>query len=230
MEGNTIMSYQYQMICLANSRKLSGRCVAGKITDGQKKGTWIRPVGTSQTHEITERDRGYANGASAQKLDIIKVTYRSQQVPSFQCENHVIDDAVYWEKTGEVALADLVQWVDTPNALWENVDSSYSGTNDRVPDNLLTQPRQTLYLIRPENVRVTVAAEGAAFGDAKRNVRATFTYNRIQYALMITDPLVEQYYKGLGDGKYHPDNISYFTISLGETHKGFAYKLIAAVF
>jgi hypothetical protein len=33
-----------EIICLANSRKHSGRCVAGLRTDGQG---WIRPVGPS---------------------------------------------------------------------------------------------------------------------------------------------------------------------------------------
>lgn len=225
------MPYQYQMICLANSRKHAGRCVAGKIRTGQNTGEWVRPVGTSPSREITERDRQYSDGTSAQKLDLISVSFTGPQPPCFQRENHIIDDTVYWEKVGQATLADLAPLVDTPLSLWENDgDSSYSGTNDRVSEASLVIPRQTLYLIQPENVRITVAAEGASFGDAKRSVRATFVYNHETYALKVTDPVVEQNYIALADGTYHPNDMTYFCISLGETYNNYAYKLIAAVF
>ncbi|HFH3831177.1 TPA: hypothetical protein ACGJ0V_002769 [Pseudomonas aeruginosa] len=222
------MPYEYQIVCLANSRKSSGRCVAGKVTAGQRRGTWLRPIGTSATHEITERDREYEDGSTAQKLDIIDITF-TNTAAGFQQENHVIDDNIYWEKVGQITVNDLAALVDTPAALWENGNSSYSGVNDRVSVTLLTAPRQTLYLIRPESVRFSVGAEGAAFGNPKRVVRARFTYNRQTYALRVTDPETEQLYKAKQDGDY-PASVSYFTISLGEPYNGDAYKLIAAVF
>lgn len=224
------MPYQYQLICLANSRKHAGRCIAGKIRTGQHVGDWIRPVGTSPSREITERDREYSDGTSAQKLDLISISFTGPQPPCFQRENHIIDDTIYWAKVGQATLADLAPLVDTPPSLWENGESSYSGRNDRVSEASLVAPRQTLYLIQPENVRIDVAAEGAAFGDAKRSVRATFVYNQHTYALKVTDPAVEQHFKALADGTYHPNDMSYFCISLGETYNGYAYKLIAAVF
>jgi hypothetical protein len=230
MEEDYTMSYDFEIVCLANSRKHSGRCIAGKITTGENKGMWIRPVGTSASREITERDRGYDDGTSAQHLDLIDITFTAPQPPSFQRENHIIDDNIYWDKNGEVTLGDLAGLIDTPTSLWENGHSSYSGLNDRVPENLLVNPRQTLFLIKPSNVSIKVSAEGAAFGDAKRSVRATFTYNHQSYSLKVTDPAIEQHYKGLGDGVHNPTDISYFTVSLGETWEGYAYKLIAAVF
>ncbi|WDH36924.1 dual OB domain-containing protein [Pseudomonas chlororaphis] len=230
MEEDYTMSYDFEIVCLANSRKHSGRCIAGKITNGENRGVWVRPVGTSASREITERDRGYDDGTSAQHLDLIEITFTAPQPPSFQRENHIIDDNIYWEKTGAVTKADLAGLVDAPASLWENGHSSYSGTNDRVPENLLVAPRQTLFLIEPSNVSIKVSAEGATFGDAKRSVRATFTYNRQIYSLKVTDPAVEQHYKGLGNGVYNAADISYLTVSLGETWDGYAYKLIAAVF
>ncbi|MAL92973.1 MAG: hypothetical protein H2073_13755 [Pseudomonas sp.] len=224
------MPYTIQIVCLANSRKLSGRCIAGKVTAGQHIGSWIRPIGTTQSHEITERDREYQNGETAQKLDVIDITFTAPQAPNFQRENHVIDDTVYWEKVGRVDVADLAGLVDTPSALWENGYHSTSGRNDRVPESSLTAPRQTLFLIRPQSVRITVDAEGAAFGDPKRSVRARFTYNGQPYSLKITDPAVEQFYKAQPNGEYFANDMAYFTISLGETFNGYAYKLVAAVF
>lgn len=224
------MPYEIQIVCLANSRKLSGRCIAGKVTSGQGVGSWVRPIGTTPSHEITERDREYQNGETAQKLDVIDITFTAPQAPNFQRENHVIDDTVYWDKVGVFDLAALAGLVDTPNALWENGYHSTSGRNDRVPVTSLTAPRQTLFLIRPQNVRITVDAEGAAFGNPKRSVRACFTYNGVVYAFKVTDPAVEQFYKAKPDGEYADNNMNYFTISLGEAFNGYAYKLVAAVF
>ena len=34
-----------KIVCLANSRKISGRCIAGKIMDS---GKWIRPVSSRE--------------------------------------------------------------------------------------------------------------------------------------------------------------------------------------
>lgn len=224
------MPYKIQIVCLANSRKLSGRCIAGKVTAGQSIGSWVRPIGITQSHEITERDREYQNGETAQKLDVIDITFTEPQAPNFQCENHVIDNTVYWEKLGVIDVAALAGLVDAPNALWENGYHSTSGRNDRVPEASLTAPRQTLFLIRPQNVRIIVDVEGAAFGNPKRSVRASFTYNGGVYAFKVTDPAVEQFYKAQPDGEYVANNMNYFTISLGETFNGYAYKLVAAVF
>lgn len=224
------MPYEFQIVCLANSRKLSGRCIAGKVTEGQNIGLWVRPIGTTPSHEITEWDREYQDGSTAQTLDVIDITFTAPQAPNFQSENHVIDGTVYWEKVRAISFADLAGFVDTPNVLWENGYHSTSGLNDRVPAAILTVPRQTLYLIRPQNVRMTVDVEGAAFGNPKRSVRASFAYNGVDYAFKVTDPDVEKFYKAKPDGEYRADDVTYFTVSLGEAFNGYAYKLVAAVF
>jgi hypothetical protein len=67
------------------------------------------------------------------------------------------------------------------------------------------------------------------FGNPKRVVRAHFTYNMENYALIVTDPETERSYKALPDGEYSAE-VNYFTISLGEIYQDYAYKLVAAVF
>ncbi|NMZ65864.1 hypothetical protein HBN99_16195 [Pseudomonas oryzihabitans] len=223
------MPYYYEILCLANSNKYSGRCVAGKITEGPRAGHWLRPIGTGEKHEITDRDRLYQDNSYAQKLDIIRIKFKALAAPSFQQENNVIDDETYWVKTAQATLADLENLLDHPRTLWENGNHSYSGVNDRVSTDILTQPRQTLLLIKPTNVRISVEAEGAQFGNFKRVVRAHFTYNSIDYALTVKDAEAEAYYLSQPDGEY-PISANYFTISLGEAYKGEAYKLVAAIF
>ena len=46
-----------RIVCLANSRKLNGRCLAGKEFGGKGVGTWIRPVGAREHGEVSEYER-----------------------------------------------------------------------------------------------------------------------------------------------------------------------------
>jgi hypothetical protein len=36
-------AYFCEIVCLANSRQNSGRCIAGKLIDGPQAGEWVRP-------------------------------------------------------------------------------------------------------------------------------------------------------------------------------------------
>lgn len=226
------MPYIYHMVCLANSKKPGGRCVAGKISLGDKQGDWIRPVAPRQNRTITLHDQIYENQESPNLLDIIEVVYTGRQGGTFQQENHVINDRQYWVFAGRFDRDDLHSLVDRPNQLWETTnDDSYSGANDRIAGVTLTQPRPSLYFIEPENVRIHVSAEGAQWNDHRLRVRAFFDYNGIHYGLMVTDLASEAEYINKGAGWYNANDISYFTVSLGEIDsRGYAYKLVAAVF
>ncbi|MBN1299548.1 MAG: DUF4338 domain-containing protein [Actinobacteria bacterium] len=67
-----------EIICLANSRKISGRCIAGKDLESF---SWIRPISERDTHEISEEDRRYQNGEMPQLLDIIKINFMTDFKP-----------------------------------------------------------------------------------------------------------------------------------------------------
>ena len=56
------VKYTKTIICLANSRKITGRCVAGKEIAGIKIGAWIRPVSRRPAGELSEEDRRLQNG------------------------------------------------------------------------------------------------------------------------------------------------------------------------
>lgn len=89
------MAYTKTILCLANSRKLSGRCIAGKEKLRRGYGEWIRPVSARPSEEISEEERRYENGQSAQILDVISVPMREPRPGAHQTENHLIDDDYY---------------------------------------------------------------------------------------------------------------------------------------
>jgi hypothetical protein len=230
----SVPEYTYKIICLANSRKTSGRCIAGKIIEGPQKGQWLRPVSARPTAEISEEDRRFEDGSRPDLYDVIAIPLKSSSSHPYQIENHLIDDTFYWSRVSQKEWADLLLMVDNvPGSLWENQSSSTSGVLDRVEEsrasNAVREFGASLCLIAVSDLKVQVAVEGAAFNNAKRKVRGDFTHNRNHYRMAITDPKIESQYLAKGDGIYAVGK-AIICVSLGDAYNGYAYKLIAAVF
>ena len=52
-----------RIVCLANSRMLSGRCIAGReLRAGGRPGPWVRPVSGREDEGVTEAEYRYAPG------------------------------------------------------------------------------------------------------------------------------------------------------------------------
>ena len=224
-----MMSHTKNFVCLANSRKLSGRCIAGIVIDGDQAGQWVRPVSARASHEISEEERRYQTGASPQLLDTMRVQFSKPDPIDHQTENDLIDPKFYWVKTGSVDWEYAAKLAENPETLWTNGDSTYSGRNDRVSEAITKTHDRSLHLIRVPSVSIRVLAEGAAFGDNKRKVRATFIFNEITYSLIVTHPQVEDEYLSKGEGTYEIDRECLLCVSLAEIHKGSAYKLVATI-
>ena len=89
-----------RILCLANSRKLNGRCVAGiELVDDRKVG-WIRPVSEREKEEVSEYERQYPDGSDPKVLDLIDLSLLRHQPGTFQRENWLLDPDHYWEKAG----------------------------------------------------------------------------------------------------------------------------------
>lgn len=59
-----------RIVCLANSRKLQGRCIAGRELVGGKPAAWIRPVSDREHEEVSECERQYQDGSDPRVLDM----------------------------------------------------------------------------------------------------------------------------------------------------------------
>ena len=62
-----------RILCLANSRKLSGRCVAGREIVNGMAAAWVRPVSNREHQEVSEYERQYEDGTDTSVLDIVDV-------------------------------------------------------------------------------------------------------------------------------------------------------------
>lgn len=225
------MSYSKKIVCLANSRKISGRCIAGKELLEGNYNEWIRPVSKRATGEISEYEKRFEDGEHPHVLDIITIPFVEHRPHNYQQENHLIDDGYYWEKEGTLSLSELPKVVDAvPDELWLNGYSSYNGINDRIPEPEANRLESSLLLIQPDTLTISVEIEGAEFDNGKRKVRAIFTHNNHQYKLAVTDPRIESHFLKNEDGQYEV-NVGevYMCISIGEPYNDYCYKLVASI-
>ena len=233
-----------RIVCLANSRKTGGRCVAGiELFAGGRAGAWVRPVSARETQEVSDEERQYEDGSEPQLLDIIDVPVLHAQPTDYQKENWLLDPAYRWEKVGELASRDLAALTDPVEQLWTNRYSTRTGLNDRMPPTFARAAASSLRLIRVGRLGIAVSQPGLEFGREQQRVQGRFRHAGADYWIYVTDPVFEGQYLGRPNGEYTAGGC-YLTISFGEPYvaaavqeqveagpqtAGYNYKFIAAV-
>lgn len=217
-----------RMICLANSRKLNGRCIAGRELLEDEPGEWIRPVSSRQHEEVSEYERQYEDGSDPRVLDVIDVPLLQHAGHTYQRENWLLDPEYYWVKVGRLFWQQLGPLVAPPRSLWINGYSTYHGSNDKMPLEVAESLTSSLQFIHVDGMDLQVFAPGEAFGNRKRRVQAWFRYGGDDYAFWVTDPTYERRFLAQSDGTYHLGQ-SYLTVSLGEPYNGETFKLVATI-
>jgi len=223
-----------RIICLANSKKFKGRCLAGKLYTHGRIGGWIRPVSNRADDSLNKIEREVGKDTEPQLLDILEFGIKKSVASGHQIENWLINSNRIMVRTGRVSPLDLLPAIDKPINLWHTGKSSKAyGTNDLVPENRIADANCSLYLIKVDKLNVQVITNN--FGYVSRQVRGEFTYIGETYNLVITDPKIDSQYKLNKDGQYEVNNVL-LTISLAKTEyetksigsSGY-YKLIAGV-
>ncbi len=178
-----------RLVCLANSRKLHGRCVAGRELLAGSLGGWIRPVSDRTHEEVSEHERQYEDGSDPRVLDIIDIPLIGPRSKSHQPENWLLDPDKYWVKAGEFGPDNLDLLTDEPGPIWINGHHTYSGQNDYVSFEDATQLGGSLKLIAVhDGLQLQVYPPGDAFGNPKRRVQADFSFDGMNYRLRLSIP------------------------------------------
>ncbi|MCS6952008.1 MAG: hypothetical protein NZM33_04040 [Bryobacteraceae bacterium] len=216
-----------RILCLANSRKMQGRCVAGKELINDRPGSWIRPVSARTTGELSFTEICYAGGGEPQVLDIIDVPLLQHCPKHYQQENWLVDPTQRWTMVERFPVERLAELVDPPAPLWIDGYSSLRGKNDRMPVEKANTQTNSLKLVDAMDFEFNL--------DNYPRIRGCFTLAHDRHSLRVTDPVIEDL------GRQSIERLSgrkacYLTISLGEPlrdkkdrNKEYVYKLIAAV-
>lgn len=226
------MPYVKRIVCLANSFKTGGSCIAGKEVLDSGYGEWIRPVSARPTAEVWPSECRYTNNQWPKLLDIIDVPLVGVAAPqTHQTENHVIDTTRRWVKVGEMPIGELPQLRDRPTKLWINSDRTGAGVLNCISQEEAATLHDSLVLIQPENFVVKVGSK--TWDDrTSKTYRGSFSYRGVRYVLQLTDPLVTDFYKLKDEGEYPLNNVD-ICVSLTEPwtkDNNRCHKLVAAVF
>ena len=218
-----------RVICLANSRKRNGRCIAGKeLWSGGRVGGWIRPVSDREDEEVSEEERHYEDGSEPRVLDVIDVPIVEARPKLYQRENWLLDPRYKWKRIRQIAPQELTEFAEPEEPLWESGFSTVDGHNDRIPLMLTESIDKSLRFIKVEDLRLLVYRPSGGSGRTGRRVQGQFSYAGTEYWLRVTDSAYESRYMRRVSGTYRIGE-SYLTVSLGEPYQGYAYKLIAAI-
>lgn len=215
-----------KIVCLANSRKYSGRCVAGKEILPAAIGGWIRPIGETATGELSLSEIILRTGSEPGLLDVIALKVgEEERKHAYQPENRFCGGG--WELDGTLPRSKLSDLADEVDHLWINGYHSHNGINDRMPVELVEQNVVSSLLFVPaDDLHIIVGKDVRGL----KKIWADFRHKGIKYRLHVTDPVIEADYMTRNFGRYLVDDPGpHLTVSIGEPFEGFCYKLAAAV-
>ena len=210
-----------EFLCLANSRKGGGRCVAG-VVPGRG---WVRPVPDAGGSAVpTMRSKHFG------LLDVVTADLATAVPLRSQPENVLLGPQWFSEATQH-----------DPDHLWSELEALlddqsellFRGLSDRIAEaEVDDKPMATsLVVVEPERVRWrrTTSRRGRA------QVRCLFELGESAFNLVVTDLAVEETLRQLPLGIHERDAAGFrddqrllLTISLGEAFEHHHYKLVAA--
>lgn len=211
-------------ICLANSYKHGGRCIAGIEVVPQSDGSlgivrhddgrprWIRPVSMSANGEIPNH--------LAESFKIFSLVKLTDVEP---CPDNAHTEDVHCTRM-EICPFELSPTKDFLNQL---IDTQHQAIfyfrGKSIPTTIIDRLDYSLMLIHPDN-----ACAYCDEGRENSKYRMKFTYNGSNYDFPITDPVFLEQFKKIPDSYADLDG-AYLVLSLGIAFEGFHYKLVATV-
>lgn len=219
---------ELDLICLANSYKYGGRCIAGLRTNG---GGWVRPV-TAAEHGVFGRDDyGQMAAFEPRILNVMRTPLAGPRPVASQPENWLIDGG-RWRLVERPASR---EWAGVLEAAVCRGPALLEGTERAIPEGAFRRraAEASLALVEPEQL---VWRRCFDENTMRLKDRAVFKLAGASYALPLTDPVFLEGLKALREGEHASEEIGIpagrtvlLTISLSEPYHGYCYKLAAAV-
>lgn len=213
-------------LCLANSRKHNGRCLAGKVLHNGIYSNWIRPITNHPSEELQAHEHCLQTGEDVAILDLLEIKLIEPKRKLHQQENWLMDVSVPIKKVRSVAPTELSKLIDSPPDLWGTGFSSKSGINNFVPITEINKYNFSLALIEVNNFVIHIVEESYFY--KRKAMIGLFSYKGSSYKLKITDPDFERKFIDRPVGDYEIEK-TLLTISVGENFKDNFYKLIAGI-
>ena len=221
-------------ICLANSYKYGGRCLAGIEIDLSADGKqyiiqrrednnpcWIRPVQEGTEHESIANEIAQ----NIRLLDILEIEVTETCGRGCQAEN------VYFK---DLKIANHLKCDDDHLLeLCSNERCVLYSPRTYLTESEYLRGNHSLMLIQPEKPSIVVESKETEDGQQKRKYYAQFIYRGDEYKLPITDPeylnRMDSFSSVALTGDF-PTGTFYFAISMAaEPWNGLHYKLLAGI-
>ena len=145
------------IICLANSYKHGGRCIAGREVVGGEIGAWVRPISSRPGHEVGEHERHYADRGAVAVLDIADVSLVGHSPSGHQPENYVLAGNGSWRRLGSASWTQVYQCADAYDpAFWHDYGSTRLGQADKMSPREALEIGSSLKLILVHQLVISV--------------------------------------------------------------------------
>ena len=206
-----------RIVCLANSYKEGGRCIAGVKLDEQgapeKPIKWIRPVCPANEGEIPVK-----LVQDIRPLDIIQFDKTADAPKTFQTENVHFDEQSL-QIIGKFPQEKLDELCDQRQFLL------FGSKTKAVEQNESLKLNHSLTMIYATHFKIY---EQQYENKKHPQVRLRFSFEIFSYDFPVTDPIFLANYQQNKQLLTGVEKI-YLTLSLGRLHEGWHYKLVACV-
>lgn len=208
-------------VCLANSFKYQGRCLAGieirmnnetysVVTKGDGTPQWIRPVSRNGHGELPTLE--------ARNIDLLDVV----EIENIEtCPKNAHSENVFYSSLGKIGKK-IENHAHRLNDLCDKINPLlFFNRGKAVPVYVFEQEGHSLVFVK--------VSEHAFYNDEKEKLRVKFLYGSTPYDLPVTDPKFINRMKSKGLGHINAESDYYFTVSLAEELNGWHAKLVAGV-
>lgn len=208
-----------RLLCLANSYKEGGRCIAGILLNNNNlpilrdnKAVWIRPVCKAEHGQVPN---SLCNNILP--LDIIEINGTNNVGSGYQSENTSFDE-------NEILSIGRVN-KNILNNLYSGTNLIFGNRGKAIPKDTIKTLDHSLILV---NLTEFEIIEKEYKDRQYPQVRLNFTYNNNSYDLPVTDPIFLNNYNNNNTILNNKNDID-VVLSLGVPFNNWYYKLVATI-